>query len=318
MPSGNDPDAGVSPDDAFATLGNEIRLEIVRRLGDADGPLSFSELRDAVDVRDSGQFNYHLGELVGQFVHKTDEGYTLRQAGERVVEAVLSGAVTEAPVMEPTPVDETCHYCGAQIMVRYRAEQVDVFCTGCAGTYGDVHATDGIDVPEEYGWLGGMPLPPVGLEGRDADGVLRAAFGLGQTEFVAASSGICPRCSARTDRSIEACDDHADGGICRNCGRRRSVVFSSTCTNCNFATGGGVIQGLFAETEFLAFMTSHGVNPMNPDSVTEYLSAISDYEAIVRSRSPLEVEVRLTVDGDTFVRTIDESFLDSEAAVAGE
>jgi hypothetical protein len=57
---------------------------------------------------------------------------------------------------------------------------------------------------------------------------------------------------------------------------------------------------------------------MNPDSVTEYLSAISDYETVVRSRSPLEVEVRLTVDGDTFVRTIDESFFDSEAAVAGE
>ncbi|GAB7014056.1 DUF7351 domain-containing protein [Halolamina salina] len=312
MASGTEPDAtGVSPDDAFATLGNEIRLEIIQQLGDADGPRSFSDLHDAVDVRDSGQFNYHLDKLVGHFLRKTEEGYTLRQAGERVVEAVLSGAVTDAPVMEPTPVDEDCHYCGAPVLVRYNQERVDVFCTECTGAYGDTHASSGADVPEEYGWLGGMPLPPAGLNGRTADEVLQAAFGLGQTEFVTASSGICPRCSARTDRSIEACEDHeTDDGVCSTCGRRRSVVFGSACTNCNFATGGGVLQGLFAETEFLRFMTDHGLNPVNPDSVTEYLSAISDYDAVVHSRSPLEVEVRLTIDGDTYSRTIDDAFLD--------
>jgi hypothetical protein len=312
MAPGSEPGpSGVPPDDAFATLGNEIRLGIVQRLGEADEPLSFSELRDAVDVRDSGQFNYHLGELVGHFVRKTDEGYRLRQAGERVVEAVLSGAVTDAPEMAPTPVDEECHYCGAPVEVRYRGEQVDVFCTECGGAYGDSHATGGVDVPEGYGWLGGMPLPPAGLEGRDADEVLRAAFGLGQTEFVTASSGICPRCSARTDRTIEACDDHdADDGVCSNCGRRRSVVFDSACTNCNYEAAGGVLMALFADTEFLAFMTNLGLNPVNPGSVTEYLSAISAYETVVHSRSPLEVDIRLTVDGDTFVQTVDEAFLD--------
>jgi hypothetical protein len=312
MPSRTDPDTtGVSPDDAFATLGNEIRFEIVRRLGDADEPLSFSELRSAVDVRDSGQFNYHLDKLVGHFLRKTDEGYILREAGERVVEAVLSGAVTEAPVMESTPVDETCHYCGGPVVVRYSQEQVDVFCTECTGAYGEVHATGGVDIPEGYGWLGAMPLPPAGVDGRDAADVLEAAFTLGQTEFVASSQGICPRCSARTDRSMEACDEHeADGGVCPNCERRRSVMFAVECTNCNYTTGGGVLQGLFAETEFLRFMTSHGLNPVNPDSVTAYLDAISEYDVVVHSRSPLEVEVRLTIEGDTYSRTIDDAFLD--------
>ncbi|KPN30488.1 hypothetical protein SY89_01223 [Halolamina pelagica] len=268
-----------------------------------------------MDVRDSGQFNYHLGELVGHFVGKTEEGYRLRQAGERVVEAVLSGTVTETPVMEPTPVDEDCHYCGAPVEVRYRQEQVDVFCPECSGAYDAGHAPAEAEIPPGYGWLGGMPLPPAGLDGRDADEVLRAAFSLGQTEFVTASTGICPRCSARTERTVEACDDHgADGGVCSDCGRRRSVVFGSACTNCNYEAAGGVLMALFAETEFLAFMTNHGLNPMNPDSVTAYLNAISNYETVVRSHSPLEVEIRLTVDGDTFTRTIDEAFLNAGTA----
>jgi len=44
----------LSPDDAFRVLGNETRMEILRALGDADGPLPFSELHDRVGTRDSG------------------------------------------------------------------------------------------------------------------------------------------------------------------------------------------------------------------------------------------------------------------------
>ena len=63
----------LQPDEAFVTLGNETRIEILRALQDAGGPLAFSELRDRVGVDDPGQFNYHLGKLAGHFVRK-DEG----------------------------------------------------------------------------------------------------------------------------------------------------------------------------------------------------------------------------------------------------
>lgn len=84
-------DTTLTPDDAFAVLGNETRLEILRSLSDADGPVSFSDLREHVGMRDSGQFNYHLDKLVGHFVTQADDGYALRQAGDRVIEAILSG-----------------------------------------------------------------------------------------------------------------------------------------------------------------------------------------------------------------------------------
>jgi DNA-binding transcriptional ArsR family regulator len=87
----------LSPDAAFATLGSETRFAVLRALAEADDAVSFSALRDRVGMADSGQFNYHLDRLVGHFVERADDGYRLAPAGERVAEAVLSGAVTERP-----------------------------------------------------------------------------------------------------------------------------------------------------------------------------------------------------------------------------
>lgn len=113
-------EGGLPPDDAFGVLGNETRIEILQTLGEADEALSFTELRDRVGIRQGGQFNYHLEKVVGHFVGKTEEGYILRQPGRRVVQAVLSGAVTDEPDLDYTEIDEECWWCGAPIVVRYQ------------------------------------------------------------------------------------------------------------------------------------------------------------------------------------------------------
>lgn len=63
----------LPPDDAFDVLGNETRLGILRVLGEADGPLSFSALFDRVDYDTSGNFSYHLKRLEGHFIRETDD-----------------------------------------------------------------------------------------------------------------------------------------------------------------------------------------------------------------------------------------------------
>ena len=80
---------GLTPDEAFAVLGNEIRLDIVRVLWNADAAheyddvsdtaetISFSELRRRVDIDDNGKFNYHLSQLVPHFVRQTGSVETL-------------------------------------------------------------------------------------------------------------------------------------------------------------------------------------------------------------------------------------------------
>jgi len=310
-----------SPDDAFAALGNETRLAILRALGDADESLPFSELYDRVDVNDSGQFNYHLDKLVGHFVRHSEAGYELARPGSRVVEAVLSGAVTDAPVLEPTEVDHPCPFCDAPVEVTFHDERVELYCTECAGTY-DAGATavpgddtpetgesaDILDVDSGYGYLGYHPLPPAGVQGRDAEAVLGAAMTWGHLELMAAAGGVCPRCSAPLDRELRACDDHdANDGLCPTCGNRHAVVVDLTCTNCIYDESGSAIIGLTGVTPLLAFLTARGYDPITPDPGTHAVvsRALNDYEEAVLSVDPLRVQFTVTVDGDELVLTVD-------------
>ncbi|UIO99967.1 helix-turn-helix domain-containing protein [Halobaculum sp. CBA1158] len=86
--------------DDLSALASEHRVAILRELAAADAPLTFSELRERVGMRDTGRFNYHLGELRGRFVRERDGGYVLGHAGERVVLAAADldpdGAATLA------------------------------------------------------------------------------------------------------------------------------------------------------------------------------------------------------------------------------
>jgi hypothetical protein len=90
--------------DALSVLGNETRIRILRTLADAAGPLTFTELREAVGIRDTGKFNYHLTKLCEYFVTETQDGYELGHAGSRVV-AASQAAVTAVPTDE-------CPVCG--------------------------------------------------------------------------------------------------------------------------------------------------------------------------------------------------------------
>jgi len=313
MPSdttGGASSSSLSPDEAFAVLGNETRMEILQVLAAADGSLSFSQLRERVGMRDSGRFNYHLGEVVGHFVAKTGDGYELSQAGARVIEAVLSGAVTEAPEVEPTPVDEACHYCGAPVAVAYHEERLDVYCTECDGTYGGDAAPDWEEVPAEYGHLGALVVPPAGVRGRTPGEAFRAAWTWSNFEVLAMASGVCPRCSATVDHSMVVCEDHDAGdGVCERCDRRHAVAVSADCSNCNYGHWGGALLGVGAATPLLAFLLDHGVNPLSPEARTirRHGRVEQDYEEELLATTPSRVRFRFSLAGEELAITVDEA-----------
>jgi hypothetical protein len=97
--------------DALEVLGNEIRIDILRELADADGPLAFSTLRTRVGVRDTGKFNYHLTRLCEYYVRRTESGYELGHAGTRVVSAADPGRASSR-TDGGASTDEACPVCG--------------------------------------------------------------------------------------------------------------------------------------------------------------------------------------------------------------
>lgn len=122
----------TDPEEVFGLLADEIRVGILQALWDNDtGPLSFSELREATGVSDSGQFNYHLGKLVGRFVTRSDDGYDLTQAGKLVNGAIEAGAYTGEATIDPIALEEPCSSCGGDQTLSYEDETVRVSCADC-------------------------------------------------------------------------------------------------------------------------------------------------------------------------------------------
>lgn len=274
----------LSPGEAFKRLGNETRVAVLQALGEAEGALSFSELRDAVGMRDPGQFNYHLDQLTGHFITRTDEGYELASPGQRVVRAVVSGAVTADPSLEPTILDVPCNYCGAPIEIAYVNARLEVYCTSCQGSFGEEMQTR--RDRETGGFIGTLSLPPAGTVGRSPRELYSAARVWGALDWVAAARGICRECSAAATFTTTVCEHHEIGpdGVCETCGLRYAVLVSEECTNCSQDWRGVAPVWLFFQADVWAFLLANDVDFFdredNPWATVEITEEIRDSDPL--------------------------------------
>jgi DNA-binding transcriptional ArsR family regulator len=314
---GAGPAEPLSPDEAFAVLGNEVRLEVLRTLAAAEGPLPYATLYDRVDYDDPSNFSYHLDKLVGHFVSKTDDGYRLYDAGRRIVEAVVSGAVADDTVVEPTAVDKDCPFCGAPVAVGFHHGRVEQSCTECAGLLR--FADSGGRRFTEDGSLGYFLLPPAGAHGRSPQAMLEAAWTWRHADFLTDSAGVCSRCAAPLETAVEVCERHdADDGVCEACGARYAMQFQLHCGNCDYNPTSIAPGVVLANTAFLEFLLSHGINPVAPDSLNRASQAMAEYDEEVVSTDPFEARLTFTIDGDTLTLTLDDDLTVVDTETDGE
>jgi len=298
----------LSPDDAFSTLGNEIRVQILRELGAADGALAFSTLYERTDVSDSAQFNYHLDKLVGHFVRKTESGYALGPPGRRVVEAILSGAVTEDPELERTAVADNCQSCGRQLEIQWQDGSVEIFCSDCHGRWVQSWGRVGGPQQAEAGYLGRLPFPPAGIQNRTPVEILQAAYTWTNLELLSVANGLCPRCAGTVETEVSVCENHDAGDSpCPVCRTNFAVRLTGHCRNCIYSTGCGAAWGLLPSPELLAFLFEHDINPLALTSAHRLDMVLNEYSETVRSTDPLRATLAFTVDGESLRLTVDDS-----------
>lgn len=306
----------LSPDGAFSVLGNEIRIQILQTLGEANGSLSFTELRNRIGLRRGGQFNYHLDQLVGHFVSKSEDGYALRRQGSRIVQALLSGAVTEDPRIKPTLLDNDCYHCGAPVLLKY-SEHLAIFCSNCGGNFqlpADLMSNDAAQFSGVDGYLGGYEIPPAGIKGRSLAELFRAATTWANVENLTASADLCPRCSAKIKLSVLICESHGTTDeICSDCNARQRVQLSRQCQNCPYARLSFISRGLLANTDFLNFITDHGLNPVDSDSPWHLEALLATPTEDIRSIEPFEARFTFTIDDDSITLTVDNNLAVVEA-----
>lgn len=301
----------LTPDEAFSILGNETRMQILQELGEADRSLSFTDLRERVGVRQGAQFNYHLDKLVGHFVEKTEGGYALREPGRRVIQSVLSGAVTDDPVLEPTEVEFPCRHCGAPVEVSYSRGKLRLSCTACVGDFDESTVLGDFDestvreqeVDSTSANLANMWFTPAGVQGRTASDALRTASTTNHLDAMALSSNICPRCSAQVEHSVSVCESHdATGGLCDVCNSRLAVWFQFSCTNCIYDKTVSAGMAFLTVPELLVFVGEHGLN-----TSSRAIEWGWDFEEEVVSADPFRGRFTFTIEADSITLTVDDT-----------
>lgn len=274
----------AGPGEAFATLGNETRVAILRELWTAarEGPLPFSELRERVGTRDSGQFNYHLTKLCDRFVRKTDEGYTLRAAGGMVVAAVLAGEYEAGGFDEPVSTGDPCPDCGGDVALTYEDERATIACLDC--DYAAASAN----------------VPPGVFEGRNrADAPVLFDRWL-RTRVDGVAAGFCMACQGPTTARIvpAAADElvsddespavHVEYG-CRRCGERVLAT---------------VPEALVRHPAVAAFYHEHG---LDVDAIPSWRLPWLTAPVELVSTEPVRATVTVTLEGDVLELTVDEA-----------
>lgn len=266
----------VPPADAFALIGEEIRLSILEALWRLETPARFSAVREAVGVSDSAHFNYHLGKLRGTFVRKTDEGYVLRTAGQRVVQAILAGSFTEHPE-RTIAIDDPCTICGGPLSARYADEHLAIECTACGHGHG------------EY------PFPPGGLHDRTDAEILEAFDQRVRHLHCLAKDGVCPECNGRMETVIVE-----DDACCLGVGLRAD----HHCQQCGHTVCSAIGLGLLDHSRMASFYEDHGIS-LSDTPYWQLRWCVDDAPVTVIDDDPWRFRVETTLDGETLQVEVD-------------
>jgi hypothetical protein len=271
------------PEDIFALLSDDIRVEILGQLGKSpQTSLAFSDLHGRVGDIDSGQFNYHLKRLDGALVRRTDDGYALTHAGRQVVGAIYAGTYTADATVEPVSTGIECPVCETDIVAEYHDETARITCE-CGE-------------PVEYFF------PPGAVDEFDPEELPAAFYRWRYLDFQCTLAGFCPLCSGRIDGEL-VLDGEADRATslpaespvdtahfefeCRRCGATRRPLATSPA---------------MAHPGVSGFLADHGID-VRTTPIWQIRDAV-DREVALQSVDPPRIEVRFTYEDETVVAVV--------------
>jgi hypothetical protein len=291
-PGESDGEISGSIDDVFAILGDETRIEILLELAEVaheeqiGSGLSFSALRDRVGVTDSGRFNYHLNKLTDRFVTRHDEEYVARWPALMLISAIHAGLYDDTSLeSERATTEFTCSACLDPLEVR--------FVEGTLGTGVEMHC-------EEHGTTDGYWFPPGARTGRSALDAARVGYTRMLTNVRLARQGVCMECWGRVSTEYTTSDDlpwetttEDDTAFvraqCERCWNGLTVPLRT------YVLTHPVVEAAFARR-------GHERLEAADMLTTERVS----YEETVTTEGPPQRTVRITLDEETVVMSVDE------------
>ena len=265
--------------ESIQLVSHEVRADILMALAaharetDPDETLGFAALRRRVGHDDPGNFNYHLGQLRGNLVTSTEEGYCLSDIGQQYVGLLVSGRFDPGESRELPAAETTCPVCAAPSTVEYES---GVLRTDCP----DGHASR-------------LAVGPELLDEWSVETTLTIALRRSLFEARSVIDGVCPFCEGRTDGTLRRVDE---GTV--------PVRYEAQCECCGMVlsnTAGGCV--LF-HPAVVTFCYRHGVDVYR--SAWQVMSSAVE-KVTVEGEEPFRVAVEFVIDGDSLGMSVDRS-----------
>lgn len=225
----------ISEEQLFKLLGSDIRMSILQVLWQefhfeayvtqSRDPLSFTDLRARSEYDGSGNFGYHLDQLTGILVERQDDGYLLSPLGYNLLRAIDTYATFEYETIGETVLEDSCPFCGGDLVGSYQREILEVLCRDCDGLAEEGHFTF-------------VQLASTTATGLDMSRLLDIGTLTLEKRVDHARHGLCWECHSDLNRTLDVCETHerGEGGTCDDCTLRYATKLEVTCPNCG--TGG--------------------------------------------------------------------------------
>ena len=276
----------IEPEAAFSVLADGSRIDILRALWEADGQeATFSELCNAVGMRDSGKFNYHLSKLRGRFVRKTDDGYELQPVGHHVVGAVLAGGYTMSADLEPFTLEDHCLVCNGDLAFTYEVERAHINCQNCS--YGNA-----------------FPVPPGAFADYSIDQFPRVANRYVRTLLTHARSGFCSACEGRVGPELTTFGSLKSDDVPPEFADVVAVVYD--CDRCGMRTYINLSTALLDHPRVSAFHYDRGVD-VRDVPIWNLGTVDGEPQSAMLADEPGTARVTYGVDGHELTLTVDDS-----------
>lgn len=298
-------DPVTAASDAFAALGGETRMGIVRTLfeaeRDAGRPVtrSFSTLFEASDEETTAGFAYHLRQLPDTYLRKVEPsaegggdtaddeaGYRLTAAGRRVARAIAAGTLTESADRDPVDLEVPCPFCGEPAL---RAAGDDTVLTvACGACEREVLA---------------LPFPPAGYRAHDDGSLPDAVDGYYRGRIATMRDGTCPECGGVAETATEVVGDadvpDTEDGIGSDesgpgSGDAVAARARMTCTACGYRLRCPVTLTVLDEPAVVATFHAAGIDL----SERPLWNVGPEWRERVVSTDPLAVRVTARVGGE--------------------
>ncbi|SEP16191.1 Helix-turn-helix domain-containing protein [Halogranum amylolyticum] len=287
----------ITPEAAFAAIGNETRLRILHELWDAaEGPVPFTDLRKRVGMRDSSQFNYHLEQLIGPFVRKTEEGYRLRVAGAEIIWAVMMETYAAPVRLDPFEISGTCVVCGSSLRARYDDGMLFVECSAC----GQAHE-------------GGL-FSATGLLGRTNEEIVAAFHYQIRRVQTLSTKGVCWGCDGAVTPVVMNDQEDVPERVPDDYGTTLyQFGVKYECEHCTRWSSHAIGLVLLSHPTVIGFYDEHGIDLINTP-YWEFAWSVSDERTTLVSQDPWlarvtiplgDEELRATIDGELTITEIE-------------